>query len=441
MEIAKLLKQLAENLQRPTSILPLVGLRLGFGLLMFLSTIRFIWMGWVDTLYIAPPFHFTYLGFGWIKPLPGISMYCVFGVLLLLSLCIFFGFAYRFSMSLFFLLFTYVELVDKAAYLNHYYFISLLSLLMIFLPLNRRFAVDSWRNPNLRTDTVPQWTVVVLRLQLGIVYFFAGFAKLTPDWMLHGMPMGIWLKANTHFPLIGWLFDYHWFAWLMSWAGAFYDLTIPFWLLWRRTRPLAYFTVIVFHLMTALLFPIGMFPYIMMMATLIFFTGADYAALLKRFGLQLESYSWKIQTPSRALILFILLFFAYQFFMPLRHYLYEGDTNWTMEGYDFAWRVMLNEKTGFVIFTLANPKTGQSWQVYPDEYLTDQQVRVMSFQPDMILQFAHYLDEQYPADLAVYAQAYVAHNGRSSRLLLDPQTDLSRYKRSIWHWELILPAE
>jgi len=434
------MKRLAEHLQHPTSILPLIGLRMGFGLLMFLSTVRFIWMGWVDTLYIVPSFHFTYLGFEWIKPLPSIGMYCVFGVLLLLSLCICFGFAYRLSIRLFFLLFTYVELIDKATYLNHYYFISLLSLLMIFLPMNRRFAIDSWRNPNLRTNTVPRWTIVVLRLQLAIVYFFAGFAKLNADWMLHGLPMGIWLQAHTNFPLIGRFFDYGWVALLMSWAGAFYDLTIPLWLWWKKTRLFAYVTVIVFHLMTAMLFPIGMFPYIMIMATLIFFTGEDGEMCLQRIGLQTETYSRKLQTPSHVVILFLVVFFMYQIFMPLRHYLYLGDTNWTMEGYDFAWRVMLNEKTGFVIFTLHNPETGRTWQVYPDSYLTDQQVRMMSFQPDMILQFAYYLDNQYPADLEVYAEAYVAHNGRASRLLLEPDVDLSRYKRRSWHWEIIRPA-
>jgi hypothetical protein len=438
------MSRLAEALQRPTSILPLVALRLGFGLLMFLSTLRFIWMGWIDTLYINPAFHFTYLGFDWLKPLPGIGMYWVFGILLLLSLFILLGFAYRLSISLFFILFTYVELIDKAAYLNHYYFISLLSLLMIFLPMNRRFAIDSWRNPSLRSDTVPNWAILVLRLQLGIVYFFAGFAKLNPDWMLQGLPLGIWLKANTNFPLIGWLFDYQWFALLMSWGGAFYDLTIPFWLLWKKSRPLAYITVIFFHLMTAMLFPIGMFPYIMIMATLVFFSGDDYLAVLKAIGLQAETYRQKSSATSRTLIIFLLLFFTYQLLMPLRHYLYNGDTNWTMEGYDFAWRVMLNEKTGFVIFTLRNPDTGDSWQVYPDAYLTNQQSRMMSFQPDMILQFAHYLEDKYRGnsgvDLEVYAQAHVAHNGRASQLLLDPDADLSLYERSLWHWEIILPA-
>jgi hypothetical protein len=434
------MRQFAEVLQRPTSILPLVALRLGFGLLMFLSTLRFMWMGWIDTLYIAPAFHFSYLGFDWIKPLPNNGMYLVFGALLVLTLCIFLGFAYRLSISLFFFLFTYVELIDKAAYLNHYYFISLLSLLMIFLPMNRRFALDSWLNPALRSDTVPGWTIFVLRLQLGIVYFFAGFAKLNADWLLRGLPLGIWLKANTNFPLIGWLFDNQGFVLLMTWAGAFYDLTIPFWLLWKKSRPFAYITVIGFHLMTAMLFPIGIFPYIMIMATLIFFSGEDYEKLLKLLRFRAVVYQQKKQSPSRALVVFLILFFVYQLFMPLRHYLYPGDTNWTMEAYDFAWRVMLNEKTGFVIFTLRNPETGQSWQVYPDSYLTAQQLRMMSFQPDMILQFAHYLDEQYAEDLAVYAQAYVAHNGRASRLLLNPDEDLTLYERSIWHWELILPA-
>ena len=59
------------------------------------------------------------------------------------SLGVALGFKYRLSVIAFFLLFTYAELIDKTTYLNHYYLISLLSLLMIFLPMNRAMSVDA----------------------------------------------------------------------------------------------------------------------------------------------------------------------------------------------------------------------------------------------------------------------------------------------------------
>ena len=53
---------------------------------------------------------------------------------------------------------------------------------------------------------------------------------------------------------------------------AVFDLFIVFFLMSRRTRPLAYFVLIIFHVITGLMFPIGMFPWIMILSTLIFFS-------------------------------------------------------------------------------------------------------------------------------------------------------------------------
>ena len=78
-------------LNTPLSILPLVIFRIGFGVLMFASTVRFIARGWVSEFYLVPQFHFTYLGFGWIQPLPGVWMYAALGLIALCSLFITLG--------------------------------------------------------------------------------------------------------------------------------------------------------------------------------------------------------------------------------------------------------------------------------------------------------------------------------------------------------------
>lgn len=428
------------RLNQATHILPLIILRIGFGALMLFSLLRFVYRGWISDFFIIPQFHFTYLGFSWIQPLSANGMYCVFAILIISTIGIMLGALYRLNILIFFLLFSYIELIDKATYLNHYYFISVMSFLMIWLPLNRLCSVDAYFRPHIRQTSVPFWMVFIIRFQLGIVYFFAGFAKLNPDWMLDALPMAIWLKANTGFPIIGRLFDYHWVALLMSWAGAFYDLTIPFWLSFRKIRPFAYLTVIIFHLMTAMLFNIGVFPYVMIVMTLIFFDAEDYHRLFARYSPQLPIPN--TQPIKTWVVIALLLFFSYQMLMPLRHYLYAGDTNWTMEGYNFAWRVMLNEKTGYTTFTVINPQTEQRWLVYGSEYLSNQQMRLMTYQPDMMLQFAHFLETQYrenPEDnLIVTVEAYVTHNGRPSRLIIDPTRDLSDIQRTIWASDWIL---
>ena len=86
------------------------------------------------------------------------------------------------------------------------------------------------------------------------------------------MPMSIWLQAKTHWPILGSLFTEKWVAYSCSWTACLFDLTVAFFLLSKRYRPFAYFVLFIFHLITGLMFPIGMFPWIMILATLIFFT-------------------------------------------------------------------------------------------------------------------------------------------------------------------------
>ena len=80
--------------------------------------------------------------------------------------------------TLFFAGFTYVFLLDKANYLNHFYLIALISFVMILVPAHRSFSVDARINPALRSSTVPAWALWLVRFQVGIAYFYAGIAKL-----------------------------------------------------------------------------------------------------------------------------------------------------------------------------------------------------------------------------------------------------------------------
>ncbi|MBK8899598.1 MAG: HTTM domain-containing protein [Anaerolineaceae bacterium] len=402
-------------LTRPVSSRPLVVLRVAFGLLMTASMVRFMARGWVTELYVLPQFHFTFWGFEWIRPLPPTGMWLVFILLALLGLTIAAGLATRPSLITFFLLFTYVELIDKAYYLNHYYFVSLLTSLLIFLPVRGDWSVDGrfgWGPPQ---PFVPAWMLWLVRGQLGLVYFFAGVAKLNPDWLVAAQPLSIWLHARTSTPLLGPLFDTAWMPYLFSWAGMLFDLTVPFWLSWRKSRGVAYLAVIVFHGLTGLLFNIGMFPWIMIACTLVFF---DW-----RLPGQ-PAPSSKVAKSPRWVVGFLALFLGIQLLLPLRHWLYPGNVNWTEEGFRFAWRVMLVEKTGQVTFTVRDPASGRQWHVLPSQYLTVQQDKQMSFQPDMIIQFAHFLAAQYSQPVEVRAEVYVSWNGRPSRLLLDPAQNL-----------------
>ena len=213
--------------------------RIGFGLMMLFSIIRFWSYGWIEKLYLKPDFHFSYYGFEWVKPL-GDWTYLLFVICGLSAFFVAIGFKYRLAIITFFLSFTYIELMDKTTYLNHYYFISILSFLMCFLPANAYFSIDAYRR-NFQYDQIPRWCIDSIKLLLGIVYFYAGLAKINSDWLFKAMPLKIWLPSKYDLPFIGEnLMQQEWFHYAMSWGGMFYDLTIPFFLLYRKTRILAF---------------------------------------------------------------------------------------------------------------------------------------------------------------------------------------------------------
>ncbi|MEX2402470.1 MAG: HTTM domain-containing protein, partial [Rhodothermales bacterium] len=263
-----------------TSIAPLAVFRALFGAVMLASIVRFAAKGWIGELYVEPTYFFSYYGFEWVAAPGEAGMYALFLVMALAAAGIMLGRHYRMAAVVFFLTFTYVELIDKTNYLNHYYFVSIISFLLIWVPANRHFSLDVRKRPELKVDTVPAWTVNIFKLQLGLVYFFAGLAKLHPEWLLDAMPLALWLPAHAHLPIVGGLLEEPLTAYALSWAGATYDLTIVFFLMWSRTRAAAYTAVVVFHLTTALLFQIGMFPYIMILCTLIFFPAAFHERVI-----------------------------------------------------------------------------------------------------------------------------------------------------------------
>lgn len=232
--------------------------RILFGLLMLFSLIRFWYKGWIESLYINPKLNFKYYGFEWVESL-GSYTYLLFIVCAIASLFVALGFKYKFSIIIFFLSFTYIELIDKTTYLNHYYFVSVLSFLMCFLPANKFFSLDNYLDGT-SCEKIPKWTVDSIKLLICIVYFYAGLAKINSDWLLKAMPLAIWLPSKYDIPLIGQTFmQLKWVHYLMSWGGMIYDLAIPFLLLNKKTRPFAFIMVIIFHLLTKILFPIGMF--------------------------------------------------------------------------------------------------------------------------------------------------------------------------------------
>ncbi len=453
-KISTLFARFRALLSAPVDVASLVVFRVAFGVILLWEIVEYFWHGWIAEYWIRPPFHFTYPGFDWVHPWPGDGMYVHMAVLGVLAVFIAAGFFYRASATLFFLGFTYTFLLERARYLNHFYFVCLVSLLMIFVPAHRAFSVDAWRRPKLRAHTVAFWPLWLLRVQLGIVYFYSGVAKVNPDWF-RGEPLCTWLHRLNTAPLVGPLFDSPLTACLISWAGLAFDLLIVPLLLWRRTRPIAFLAALFFHLTNSWFFTIGIFPWFSIAMTTLFFapdwprrlwarmrgwlgarttqsSSEDVATLASASGLQPRAAGWTV--------LLISAYVAWQVLFPLRHWLYPGDVTWTEEGHEFSWRMKLRGKLGQTVFMVRNPEAREFWYETADGFLTPWQVKKMQTRPDLIRQFAQHLaamtTREIGAPVKVRVQAMVALNGHEPGLLIDPGMDLSEepYRLSGSRW-------
>ena len=427
--------------------------RIAFGALMLFSTLRFLANGWVHDFYIAPNFHFSYLGFSWLPYPNPIILYFIFTLLVIASLGILLGFFYRFRAILFFVLFTYVELLDKTTYLNHYYFVSLISFLLIFLPANRTFSLDTYFGFTQKTKSIPNWTVAILKFQIAIVYIFAGIAKLETDWLFDAQPLKYWLHTTHHWPLVGDVLKEDWVAYFFSWFGCLYDLFIVVFLLQKKYRNYAFALVIIFHTVTWLLFPIGVFPWVMIAGSIIFLSEDIHqriiqflTSVIKLFG-KINEISTSLtikKSRTKIVSVFFISYIAIQLLVPFRYLLYPGDIFWTEQGYRFSWRVMLMEKVGYAEFFIQDSE--KKWLIKNSDYLTPTQEKMMSTQPDMILEYAHYLQTVYMdttiefgsqnlsfKNPEVHAEIYVTLNGRPSQLYVDKKHNLAAIKNDLSH--------
>lgn len=417
--------RLAAAARQPVPADSVAALRIAFGLLIVVSTVRFLRNGWVDRLYLAPEHHLTFPGFSWVEPWPTPLMYLHVAALVMLGVAIAAGYRTRVSAALFVVGFAYIELIDAALYLNHYWFVTLIGVLMVLLPTGGRWSLDARLGREPTTTDVPALVVWAFRAQVGAVYLFAGLAKLNGDWLLRAEPLRLWLADHTDLAIVGPWLDTPAVAYAASWSGAFFDCTVIGWLLWRRSRPLAYAVLVVFHLSTGMLFPIGVFPLVMIAMATIFFS-PDWPAV--------RPCRRPVAAPTVASIgplplLVVAMFAALQVVLPLRHYALPGNVRWNEQGYHLAWRVMLTEKIGWAEFEVTDPVDGRTWLVNPATVLADFQLGPALTRPDLIVATARLIEEDAAAgsggDLEVRARTVVSMNGRPGQPIVRPDIDLT----------------
>ena len=144
-------------------------------------------------------------------------------------------------------------------------------------------------------------------------------------------------------------------------------------------------------------------------------------------------------------VTFILLYATMQLALPLRHGLYPGDVNWTEEGDLFSWRMKLRDKQGWSRFFVTHPPSRRTWMADPALHLNPVQATRMSGQPDLVLQYAHFLAGEAKRRgydrVEVRARVVTSLNARKPQLLVDPRVDLAAQPRTLAPVSWIQPLE
>jgi hypothetical protein len=423
---------LASRLWKPVDNTPLVLFRILFGFLLLFQSVNDIFSDRVRTLFVEPAFTFPFIGFEWLRPLPGNGMYAYFMVMALLAVLVMLGAFYRLAMASYTLLWTATYLMQKCGYNNHYYLIIIICAFMCIMPAHRRLSVDVWRNPGIRSDYCPQWCSWLFITQFGIVYTYAAIAKFYPDW-LSGRYLASTLTSNP-------------VRYFICYMGIAFDFLITPGMLFRRTRTISMVTALIFHITNSIVFSIGIFPFLALSAMLFFYPPNVIRQLLH----------WPPPAPlpttplitgwKKPAVYAMGMYLLIQVLLPLRYLLFGTQPYWSEEGFRMSWRMMSRNKSGWVYFRVVNNDTHISWIDEPEQRLNYATLNSLAGFPDLIWQYAQHLKEGCAAKgmhhISIYAVSSVSLNGRHPQPLVDPKTDLANTPWEPYHHaDWIVPLE
>jgi hypothetical protein len=321
-----------------------------------------------------------------------------------------------------------------------------MSIMMAFMPADASFSLLKKR----RKEFIPQWTYVVIYFQLFVVFFFGAVAKLNPFWLdlhvtndiLAGFAERTGMNwANTPF-----------FSAVLAYGGVLFDLLIVPVLLYPKTRKVGIVLAIFFNLSNSYIFDdIYIFPFLMICALLLFVDQNKLHAFLKKRSLlgAREKDSGITHRMKPWALAIIGVHVVIQLILPVRHYFVEGYPDWTSDHQRFAWRMKAQsrhiEEVAFSVWDL------DTKQYYLIDYqklrklLYEDELQFMCYYPNMIVQFAHFLEEKVAREdniknCMIKCKVKVSFNGMKSQYIFDPNIDLlSESKKHDYYYQWVEP--
>lgn len=429
---------------KPVNNAPLIIFRIILGILITAESFGAIATGWVKRVFIDPQFTFSFIGFEWLQPLEGNGMYYYYVAMGVLGISITIGYKYRWSMLGFAVLWSGVYFMQKTSYNNHYYLLMLIAYLMCFFPANNRLSLDAKRRREIYNAFMPNWCLVLIIGQLWIVYAFGALAKIYPDW-LSGEALRILMSFKSDYYLIGPLLQTKGLQLFLTYGGILFDAFVIPLLLFKTTRKLAIGCSIFFHLFNAIVFQIGIFPFLSLGFLLFFINPKKIEKCFIKNKITTQKKHTHTTNRNLTIKIAVGTYLLIQLLLPLRHWFIKDDVLWTEEGHRMSWRMMLRTKTGICQIQIFNHTYNHFFNVDLNKYLTAKQQKNLATKPDFIWQFAQRLKSIYKKKgdrISVYAKCKVSVNESAYKTFINPDTDLAAVPWNyFWHNPWILPSK
>ncbi len=413
----------------------IIGLfRVLYGLFMSYEIANYLFVGMVQSFFVAPKLNFPYDGLEWIKPLPAPLLTGILYIMLGCAFLITFGVMMKGAARLFAVLYAYIFLLDKSLYNNHIY---LFILLAVLLSLTHADQFISLRKRKLPGIAVPRWQQFILGAQVMCVYFFASFIKMRADWWLLQQPIRSIAGVMPADSFLAPLYKSEIGINMMVYLGFSLDFFAPLLLWYKPLRNWAVIPFALFHYSNSQIFgDIGVFPFVMMCALILYFEWEEIP-VLRSFFTKLTPKNTELTQPiiGKGMKVFLIAYFTFQGLFPLRGLFLPNDLDYTTIGNRFSWRVKADARVlSEFKFILKDPDSGKEGEINFKSMVNNVQIQTMLYDPRAIRTFAQMIHAQALKNnipnAQMFAQVKFSLNGRPPQYFVDPNVDMIKVEYS-----------
>ncbi|MBK6994068.1 MAG: HTTM domain-containing protein [Lewinellaceae bacterium] len=408
-----------------------IGLfRVFYGLFMAYEIANYLFTGMVNAFFVSPKLNFPYEGLEWLKPLPAPILTGILYIMLACAFLIMFGVIMKWAARLFAVCYLYIFLLDKCLYNNHIYLFILLAILLSFTNADQFLSLRKRKLPGI---TVPRWQQFILAAQVMCVYFFASLIKMRGDWWTLKQPVRTIAESIPADRFLAAFYKSEVGINTMVYLGFGLDFFAPLLLWYKPFRKWAIIPFALFHYSNSRIFgDIGIFPFIMMAALILYFEMEEIPLLRKWFP-KLTPKNTVLATPviGKITLTFLLAYFTFQLLFPLRGLFLPNDLDYTTIGNRFSWRVKADSRVpSEFVFILKDPVSGKEGEINYRTMVNNVQIQAMLYDPRMIRTFAQWVHQQgikngIP-DVLVFAKIKFSFNGRPPQYFVKPDVDMSK---------------